>query len=559
MANQNVTQLPAQTGSANTTSLLYAVTGGNTDTSLPLTVLFNAPTITNPTFNTLVEIEGLQDLEDIGRNGNSNTPSVNINISESLNYTASYVTHYGMLLNAVQLTGGTGDRVGLGVVQTTNATLSGKSCVGITGLAVASGTAVGNYTGMNPKALVPSGLVGPVGAAVGMEADVETHSAVLIKNGLRVSDENLSGGTTTHGSVEDCAIAIVNDSQNALQGFSVGIQFGEYNQGYPLSWPVLTAGTLIQAANPNVSLAYGFDLSGSTGGFSKQAFALPQNTAGGGIQWGTAGTAGLISSTATTAGNTVQFTNSGLNINKGASGVNATFNSTSTNTVQGVQIIDTTTLAQSQLLISATSNSGDGAGIKLLGDGGTTPSKTLRATGGVFEIVNDGYSSVLLTIADNGNAAITGNLSVTGGIAGVTNASNATAGTVGEVISSSVASGSAVSLTSNTAANVTSISLTAGDWDVWGQVVFTPGGTTTQSAVAGWINTVSATPPSYSNTAAASNFLYVIIATGQGTSLPTGTARINVSSTTTVYLSALSVFGVSTQSAYGYIQARRRR
>lgn len=46
MANQNVLQLTQQSGSANTTSVLYAVTGGTTDTGLPLTVLFNSPAIT---------------------------------------------------------------------------------------------------------------------------------------------------------------------------------------------------------------------------------------------------------------------------------------------------------------------------------------------------------------------------------------------------------------------------------------------------------------------------------------------------------------------------------
>jgi hypothetical protein len=40
-ANQNVTQLTQQTGSAATSSLFYAVTGGTTDTGLPLSVLVN--------------------------------------------------------------------------------------------------------------------------------------------------------------------------------------------------------------------------------------------------------------------------------------------------------------------------------------------------------------------------------------------------------------------------------------------------------------------------------------------------------------------------------------
>lgn len=47
-SSQNILQLPLQTGSANTSSILYAVTGSNTDTALPLTVLFNSPTLVTP-------------------------------------------------------------------------------------------------------------------------------------------------------------------------------------------------------------------------------------------------------------------------------------------------------------------------------------------------------------------------------------------------------------------------------------------------------------------------------------------------------------------------------
>lgn len=63
MANQNVTQLSQQTVSANASSLFYAVTGGTTDTGLPLSVLVNnlgltgtptAPTATTGTSTTQI-------------------------------------------------------------------------------------------------------------------------------------------------------------------------------------------------------------------------------------------------------------------------------------------------------------------------------------------------------------------------------------------------------------------------------------------------------------------------------------------------------------------------
>lgn len=46
MANSNVLQLPQQVGTADYSSVLYAVTGSTTDTGLPLTVLFNNPVFT---------------------------------------------------------------------------------------------------------------------------------------------------------------------------------------------------------------------------------------------------------------------------------------------------------------------------------------------------------------------------------------------------------------------------------------------------------------------------------------------------------------------------------
>ncbi|MFT4068937.1 hypothetical protein [Paraburkholderia sp.] len=149
--------------------------------------------------------------------------------------------------------------------------------------------------------------------------------------------------------------------------------------------------------------------------------------------------------------------------------------------------------------------------------------------------------------------------SQTAGIVGTTTNNNANAGSIGEVIPSSVPVGSAVALTSGTITNITTITLTPGDWDVWGQVVVQPAGSTTTQLVAGWVNTVSATQPVYSSPAAAAGFSGASINAGTATVLPTGTARLSVASNTTVYLSVLSNFSVSTSVAYGWIQARRRR
>ncbi len=64
-----------------------------------------------------------------------------------------------------------------------------------------------------------------------------------------------------------------------------------------------------------------------------------------------------------------------------------------------------------QLTISATGNT-DGANIRLLGNGATTPSKSIRVALGELQITNDAYDNVLLTLTDAGALTVAGALSV---------------------------------------------------------------------------------------------------------------------------------------------------
>lgn len=149
-----------------------------------------------------------------------------------------------------------------------------------------------------------------------------------------------------------------------------------------------------------------------------------------------------------------------------------------------------------------------------------------------------------------------------GQIPGTVTNDSASSGNVGQYISSSIASGSAVSLTNNTAADVTSISLTAGDWQVCGNVIFTGGGSTTVTLQIAWTSATSATLPTSPNGGS-----YGINAVPTGTSWAGGSqptvslscARYSLSTTTTIYLGAFVSFATSTESAYGFIGARRAR
>lgn len=147
----------------------------------------------------------------------------------------------------------------------------------------------------------------------------------------------------------------------------------------------------------------------------------------------------------------------------------------------------------------------------------------------------------------------------TGGvyIGGTGTNDNALAGQVGEFVSSIIASASPVSLANGTAKDLTSISLTAGDWDVWGNITFLPGGATNVTYVVDWISLTSATIPDASlfniNAYPAAGFVPAGVSIGK--SAPP--LRVSIASTTTVYISGQSGFTISTLGMCGGIYARR--
>lgn len=189
-------------------------------------------------------------------------------------------------------------------------------------------------------------------------------------------------------------------------------------------------------------------------------------------------------------------------------------------------------------------------------------------SGGTGVTTSTGSGSVVLSASPTLSGTIGGNLTFSGsitpsqtlGIVGTTTNNNANAGSAGEFVSSTVLSGSAVSLTSATATNVTSISLTAGDWDVWGSCAFAPAGTTVVTLQACWTSSASATTPTLPNNGGETLLSGITSAAGAATNaISAGTQRFSLSATTTIYLGVFSSFSTSTETAYGFIAARRRR
>jgi hypothetical protein len=136
-------------------------------------------------------------------------------------------------------------------------------------------------------------------------------------------------------------------------------------------------------------------------------------------------------------------------------------------------------------------------------------------------------------------------------IQGITSGSSAISGQIGQVISNTVLLGSAVSLTSAVFANVTHINLTAGAWLIFGNVFInaTSGGLFNGYM---WLSTISATQPDAA----------LVSGTDQGSAVYVQIANatpciiVNASTSTTAYLSCVSVFN-STANASGNITAIR--
>lgn len=164
-----------------------------------------------------------------------------------------------------------------------------------------------------------------------------------------------------------------------------------------------------------------------------------------------------------------------------------------------------------------------------------------------------GIQESVITVADT-----TGALSRTGGIAieGTNTNDSASAGYIGEFISSEVLVGSAVALTTGITSNLTSISLTAGDWDIFGNVSLSTGGSTTISYCIAATNQTSATLP----TAPRGGYTrFEAFATGSGASIPLAVHRVSLSGAATLYCVVNIGFATSTCAVYGTLSARRRR
>lgn len=140
---------------------------------------------------------------------------------------------------------------------------------------------------------------------------------------------------------------------------------------------------------------------------------------------------------------------------------------------------------------------------------------------------------------------------LSGMLVGTTTNDNAAAGGIGEYINGT---GTGVSISNGVAANIASISLTAGDWDVSGNITFTPAPTTHPAALGA---SCSATSAAFGPLA---TLIQTAFAVGQPTAFAAGgVTRFSLAATTTVYLVAVAFFTTAGMAAGGFIAGRRAR
>jgi hypothetical protein len=147
-----------------------------------------------------------------------------------------------------------------------------------------------------------------------------------------------------------------------------------------------------------------------------------------------------------------------------------------------------------------------------------------------------------------------GTVNIPGQNPGTPTNDNAAAGDVGEYIVSTVAANT-VALTTTVTANVTSISLTPGDWDISGQVNYTPAASTSITTLAQGNSVNTGALPGLD---AFSQFSSDAFVPGANIlALPFMPTRRSLASTTTVFLVANATFTVASLTAGGTIRARR--
>lgn len=560
--NENVLQLTQQTGSANTSSVMYAAVGGTTDTGLPLSVFVNnlgltgvstAPTAAPGTNTTQIASTAFVQTATVG----VYAPIANPSFTGTLTATqANEVLTLAPNTHIASFPGGTTDFTDSLIAQTNagSHTTTSNSAFGVQSVVAGSGLNGPSFADYGATISV-SKSNWPTNPTIG-EIDGLT---IITRQGLGDTDGiliNAGGVGGFMGLIEGVISQFAPTTGTILK--QMDCQIGSIETG--LTGSPSSIGYLCTANTGTWDAGLQIQ-AGAGAGYTNAIKVLGNNngapsflvTPAGNTTIGASGTSKTIrvvsnilsilndaqSSQLLTLNDSGNMTNSGNFATNALSAITASLTNAS--------------VSGNTFVVNASSNTANGASVQLIGNGVTTPSKTIRAFGGNFQVVNDASTTAILSLTDTGGLTVTGSVtpSSTGGIVGTTTNNNATAGSVGEYVT---ATGGSTSVTTATPLNLTSISLTAGDWDVQSVIQYSPAGTTSVSDYYSSVNTTTATIGALGNY---TKFAHTPGVPANTSVITSPSVRISIASTTTVFCVGQSDFSISTMTATGFIRARR--
>lgn len=290
--------------------------------------------------------------------------------------------------------------------------------------------AIGNYKGglygWNPTArLGPNATFWAVCNGGEINVGIQAGGSVASKYGITIIKQTID---RVQGTYDDCAIEIVDQGAFGLiPPWNFGISFGGYSSQYPFDGTsTLIGGQQRQAGLPADITAGSFIVNKgfkihTVGTTDYTLIGSPNNTVGTvfiatGVGAGT-GTATPDQSCAnigidfsSVLFKTAALKSTGFSVGPfgnivGGSNPNAAG--------FGLQITGTFTGSNNYIAQFSDVNNTNGAGIRLTGNGGVTPTKVIRAASGNLDILNDAVG-VIARFGDAGNLQLTGALGANG-------------------------------------------------------------------------------------------------------------------------------------------------
>jgi hypothetical protein len=333
------------------------------------------------------------------RDGSGNFSAGTITAALSGNATTATTLQTARTINGVSFNGS----ANITVADSTKLPLAGGTMTGAIAFAAGQTWPTFNQSTTGNAATVTNGVYTTGNQTI---AGVKTFSSPIVSTGtfningsagndqptgLYVADLGATVGTTLNPTVT--AAIMGQTSAHRSVGFSSD---GTYIYGFRSH---STASTYTWSSR--VKLADALATARTIGGVSFNGSAninLPGVNAAG--NQNTTGSAATLTTARTlTIGNTGKTFNGSANVGWTLAEIGALSTGGGTITTSG---------SSSSLTVQDTGV--NGANIRIVGDGATTPNKTIRAQGGNFQVINSGYTNFCISVTDGGNFTALGNV-----------------------------------------------------------------------------------------------------------------------------------------------------